>query len=242
MGVRTALVTGANKGIGRETARRLGQAGLSVYVGARDVARGEEAARALRDEGIEAQFVHLDLTRAETFAAAAEAIATASGKLDVLVNNAAISGGREERGPASIDPVVVRRVMETNFFGVLELVQAMLPLLTKSDQPRIVNVSSGLGSLVLQADPGSVVSQFKPFAYSVSKAALNMLTIMLAAELGAAGIKVNAADPGYTATDLNNNRGIQSVEEGARASVRLALAGIDGPSGGFFTADGVQSW
>lgn len=238
---RVALVTGANKGIGLETARQLGRRGMTVLVGARDPARGEAAAGQLRDEGLDARFVQLDVTDSASIAAAARAIAAAPGRLDVLVNNAGIAIGRAK--PSETDLDEVRRCFEVNVYGVVAVTQAMLPLLRRASPPaRIVNVSSGVGSLTHHADPHWEHAWITAVAYPASKAALNMVTLQFAKELRDTGIKVNAADPGYTATDLNGHRGTQTVEEGARASVRLATLDEDGPTGGYFDADGPVPW
>lgn len=238
---RIALVTGANKGIGLEIARQLGRSGAHVLLGARNVARGEAAALLLKGEGLDVSFVHLDLGRADTPAVAAGMIASAHGRLDVLVNNAGITD-QADGPPTEAAMAAVRRIFDTNFFGTLEVTQAMVPLLMNSASGRIVNVSSGLGSIALNADPKSQFASVRLIGYNASKAALNMLTVQLAAELGEARIKVNAADPGYTATDLNGHRGYQTVAEGAAAAVRLALLPDDGQTGGFFDAAGPQPW
>ncbi len=240
---RIALVTGANKGIGLEISRQVGKTGTRILLGARDAARGEAAAAVLRDEGIEARFIPIDLSEPATAAAAAaaSAIEAAHGRLDVLVNNAGIVD-RADGPPGSGSIEAMRRIFEVNFFGTIAVTQAMLPLLRKSGSARIVNVSSGLGSLTHNSDPDWKFAAVKVLGYNGSKAALNMLTIQLAVELKDAGIKVNAADPGFTATDLNNHRGHQSVPEGAEAAVRLALLPDDGPTGGFFSRDGQEPW
>ena len=238
---RIALVTGANKGIGFEIARQLGQAGMIVMLGARDAARGEAASAALMAEGLDVRFVLIDLDRRDTIRDAAAALDTAHGRLDVLVNNAGIVA-QGDGMPGSADLDAVRRVFEINLFGTLAVTQAMLPLLRRSASGRIVNVSSGLGSLTHNSDPDWPYAKVKPIGYNGSKAALNMLTIQLAAELTQTSIKVNAADPGYTATDLNNHSGHQSVPEGAAAAVRLALLPDDGPTGGFFSSAGAEPW
>jgi NAD(P)-dependent dehydrogenase (short-subunit alcohol dehydrogenase family) len=239
---RIALVTGANKGIGLETARQLARAGLTVLLGARDVDLGRQAAAALRNEGLAAAPIELDLTKPDTVEAAAARIAADHGHLDVLVNNAAISAGLMEGPPSTADIGALRRVMETNFIGTLAVTQAMLPLLRQAPAARIVNVSSGLGSLAMQGDPDGPAAPYKLLAYAASKSALNMLTVQLAYELRETPIKVNAADPGYTATDLNGHRGTQTVEVGAVVPVRLALLAADGPTGGFFSAEGPAPW
>ncbi len=238
---RVVLVTGANKGIGLEIARQLGRSGAHVLLGARNVALGEAAVLLLKGEGLDVSFVHLDLGRANTLTAAAATIADAHGRLDVLVNNAGITD-QGDGPPTKAAMAAVRRIFDTNLFGTLEVTQAMVPLLMKSASGRIVNVSSGLGSIALNADPKSQFANVRLIGYNSSKAALNMLTVQLAAELAEAGIKVNAADPGYTATDLNGHRGHQTVAEGAAAAVHLALLPDGGPTGGFLSAAGPQPW
>lgn len=238
---RIALVTGANKGIGLEIARQLGRSGACVLLGARNVALGEAAASMLKAEGCDVTFIQLDLVDATTLVAAAHTIAAAHGRLDVLVNNAGISD-RADGPPMKATIAAVRRIFDTNFFGTLQACQAMVPLLLKSTSGRVVNVSSGLGSFAQNTDPKSEFASVKLMGYNASKAALNMLTVQLAVELEGTGIKVNAADPGYTATDLNGHRGYQTAVEGAAAAVRLALLADDGPSGGFFDAKGSQAW
>lgn len=238
---RIALVTGANKGIGFEIARQLGRVGTRVLLGARDPTLGEAAAAALAAEGIDARFIHLDLGEPASIEAAAAEIERAHGRLDILVNNAGITDPAD--GPPSTTRLdAVRRIFDTNLFGALAVTQAMLPLLRKSASARIVNVSSGLGSLTLNSDPSWEFAQVKLLGYNASKAALNMLTVQLAAELKDAGIKVNSADPGFTATDLNGHRGHQSVPEGAAAAIRLALLPDDGSTGGFFSASQPEPW
>ena len=238
---RIALVTGANKGIGLEVARQLGKAGHHVLLGARDEARGRAAAKTLQDEGIDVRFVTIDLSDTASLSAAAADIEANEGHIDILVNNAgvAIQG---DGLPGSTDLDVVRRTFETNFFGTVAVTQALLPLVKKSSAGRIVNVSSGLGSIALNADPNWDYAAVKLIGYNGSKAALNMFTVLLAAELKDTGIKVNAVNPGYTATDLNGNSGHQSIEEGAAETVRMAQISDDGPTGGFTSTEGVEPW
>ncbi|VFU08465.1 SDR family NAD(P)-dependent oxidoreductase [Methylocella tundrae] len=238
---KTALVTGANKGIGLEIARQLGKAGLNVIVAARDVERGTTAVRVLRDEAITARFVRIDLTDPASAQAAAADIGDREGALTILVNNAGITDPRDG-APSSADLDAVRRIFDTNFFGTLAVTQAMLPLLKKSAPARIVNLSSGLGSLSLHGDPDWEYAPYKLIGYAASKAAVNMLTVQLAAELRDTGLKVNSADPGFTATDLNGHRGRQTIPEGAAEAVRLALLDDDGPTGGFFATAGREPW
>jgi NAD(P)-dependent dehydrogenase (short-subunit alcohol dehydrogenase family) len=239
---KVALVTGGNKGIGLEVGRQLGRAGMMVLLGARNQNLGDAAAARLRDEdGSEARSILLDLAKRETMASAAKLLAAEYGHLDVLVNNAGIADPADGP-PSSAEIAAVRRVFETNFFATLEVTQAMLPLLRKSEAGRIVNVSSGLGSLTYNGDPSWEFASVKRMGYCGSKAALNMMTVQLAYELRDTAIKVNAANPGFTATDLNQHRGTQTVEEGAAETVRLALLPPDGPTGGFFDRFGGNPW
>lgn len=238
---KVALITGANKGIGLEVARQLGRSGYTVLVGARKVALGEQAASTLKAETIDARSLELDLNNAETIARAAASITAEFGRLDVLVNNAGIIEGNDGT-PSTTNLEGAERTMKTNFFGTLAVTQAMLPLLRQSQAGRIVNVSSGLGSITQNGDPAWPYAAVKYLGYSASKAALNMLTVQLAYELRETKIKVNSADPGYTATDLNDNRGHQTIEEGAAETVRLALLADDGPSGTFSDMAGVVPW
>ena len=238
---RLALVTGANKGIGFEIARQLGKAGVHVLLGARDARFGAAAASALRAEGIAGDFVLIDLNDGVTLRAAAMAIESEHGCLDILVNNA---GCRDKADglPGQADIDAVRHVFEVNFFGSLAVTQAMLPLLRKSSSARIVNVSSELGSLSLNSDQDWEFAHVKLLGYNASKAALNMFTVLLAAELRGTGIKVNAANPGFTATDLNGHRGHLTAAQGAVSATRLALLDGGGPTGGFFSADQPAPW
>ncbi len=246
MATTIALITGANKGIGFETARQLGARGVTVLAGARDEARGRQAERTLRDAlgdqgGAEARFVPLDVTDARSAQEAADWIDREYGRLDILVNNAAIAIGGGP--PSQTDLGAMREVYETNVFGVIAVTNAMLPLLRRAPAARIVNVSSEVGSIGSMTDPASPLSQMPAgLAYPSSKSALNMITAMYAKELRGTPVKVNAANPGYTATDLNRHSGYRSVAEGAEASVYLATLGPDGPSGllwgHLWTADG----
>jgi NAD(P)-dependent dehydrogenase (short-subunit alcohol dehydrogenase family) len=238
---RIAVVTGANKGIGFEIARQLGKRGMTVYVAARDKGRGMAAAEMLQGEGLAARFIELDVLREETIRKAAATIEAAHGRLDVLVNNAGIFE-RSDGLPSRADLDAVRRTLLTNFVGPAAVAQAMLSLLRRSPAGRIVNVSSELGSLTLNGDPGWEHAWAKLLGYNASKAALNMLTVQLAFELKDTPIKVNSAGPGYTATDLNDNRGTQTVAEGAAEAIRLALLPADGPTGGFFSSAGPVAW
>ncbi len=237
-----ALITGANKGLGFETARQLGRQNIKVLVGARGETRGREAAEKLRAEGIAAEFVLLDVGDARTHEAAAKYVEENYGKLDILVNNAGISLERMGGKPSDVSLETLREIFDTNFFGVIAVTKAFLPLIKKSAAGRIVNVSSGLGSLAQNADPNWDFKDVKPLAYNSSKTALNAFTVILAHELKDANIKVNSADPGYTATDLNGNQGTKTVEQGASVITELATLGADGATGGYFDDQGVVPW
>ena len=241
---RVALITGANKGIGFEIARQLGRDhGMTVLVGARDKARGQAAAATLTAQGIDARAVPLDVTDAASVEAAARQIEhDFGGKLDVLVNNAGVS--LEFAPPSQTDLEKFKATHATNVFGPLLVTKTMLPLLKRAAAGRVVNLSSSLGSLALNSDPAWEYAAVKLLSYNSSKAALNMQTVVLAAELAGEGspIKVNSACPGYVATDLNNHQGHRTVEEGAREPVRLATLPADGPTGGFFDEDGPVPW
>ena len=225
-----ALITGANKGIGLETARQLGARGVTVLAGARDEARGLQAERALRDAGADARFVRLDTTDPKSAQEAADWVDHQYGRLDILVNNAGIA--RAGGPPSQTDLDALREVYETNVLGVTIVTNAMLPLLRRAPAARIVNVSSEVGSIASMTDPASPLVQMPAsLAYPSSKSALNMITALYAKELRDTPVKVNAANPGYTATDLNRHNGFRSVAEGAEASVHLATLDSDGPSG-----------
>jgi NAD(P)-dependent dehydrogenase (short-subunit alcohol dehydrogenase family) len=238
---KVALVTGANQGIGFEIARKLAQSGATVLLGARSASTGEKAAATLADEGLDVRYVELDICREFDIATLKETIEGAFGALDILVNNAGIVDERDG-WPSVADPAGVERIWRTNFLGTLAVTQAMLPLLRKSAAGRIVNVSSGLGSLARSGDRSLPTSGTKLLGYSASKAALNMLTVQLAYELHDTKIKVNSAAPGYTATALNAFQGLQTVEEGAIEATRLALLPDDGPSGTFSDRFGPTPW
>ncbi|MFI1918708.1 SDR family oxidoreductase [Nocardia sp. NPDC020380] len=228
----TALITGANKGIGYETARQLAARGITVLVGARDAELGRAATEKLRAEGADARFVPLDVTDPESIAAAAEFIGKEFGKLDILVNNAAIAGVRDGDGkPSSTELDSLRNLFETNVFGVVAVTNALLPLLRRAEAARIVNVSSEVGSLTATMDPDGPMFRMAAIPYATSKTALNMVTAQYAKELWDTPIKVNAANPGYTATDLNHNSGFRTAAQGAEPSVHLATLPADGPSG-----------
>ncbi|MFD6950282.1 dehydrogenase [Nocardiopsis sp. TSRI0078] len=227
---RIALVTGANKGIGFQTARLLGLEGMTVLVGSRDAARGAEAEKALREEGIDARALTLDVADAEGVRAAAARVEADFGRLDVLVNNAGVAlawGGIGET-----DPVQLLRMLEVNVVGLVTVTDAFLGLLRRSESARVVNVSSEVGSIGTMTDPASpFFSMGGNTGYPASKAAVNMVTALYAKALAPGGIKVNAANPGYCETDLNGNTGTRTPEQGARVSLHLATLPDDGPDG-----------
>ncbi|MEV8439698.1 SDR family NAD(P)-dependent oxidoreductase [Actinosynnema sp. NPDC051121] len=245
-----ALVTGANKGIGRGVAARLAELGMTVLVGARDPRRGEEAAAELRAAGGDVHAVTLDVTDQAGVREVARLVEERFGRLDVLVNNAGITGSGQvspqdahDQRPAAVDPGMVREVFETNVFGVIAVTNALLPLLRRSPAPRIVNVSSHAASLTLTSDPDGPFAALPPSAaYSPSKSALNALTVQYANELREEGVLVNAVAPGYVDTDSNNHTGFLTVAQGAAVVVRLATLGADGPTAGFFGEDGPLPW
>ena len=235
-----ALVSGANKGIGLEIARGLARAGHLVLIGCRDAAAGEAAAATIRADGGCADPLPLDVADDASIAAAAATIQDRFGHLDVLVNNAGVALDRQ----ATYAPLraTFRSTFEVNVFGLACLTEAMAPLLARSAHPRVVNVSSGLGSLTLNSDPTGPFAAVKPPAYNSSKAAVNMLTVVYAATLADRHIKVNAADPGYCATDLNNHSGPRTPAQGAAIATRLATLPDDGPTGGYFNDAGPVPW
>jgi NAD(P)-dependent dehydrogenase (short-subunit alcohol dehydrogenase family) len=236
-----ALVTGANKGIGKEIARQLGAKGVFVLLGARDRRRGEKAEAELAGRGLSVEFIALDVTDQQSVDQAAVQVAQKYGRLDVLVNNAGIA--LDWMPPSELDPEILKETYETNVFGPFRVIKAMLPLLKKSKAGRIVNMSSALGSLTLAAaSDGPFNGMNYLMAYCSSKSALNAMTLALAKDLSNAGIKVNAAIPGYVATDMNDNKGVRTVEQGAATPVRLALLPDDGPTGGCFSDEGVVPW
>ncbi|WP_428340603.1 SDR family NAD(P)-dependent oxidoreductase [Mycobacterium sp.] len=233
----TTLITGANKGLGFETARRLIAAGHTVYIGSRDAERGSRAAGQLGGRS-----VLLDTTDDSSVQAAVKVI-EADGGLDVLVNNA----GVEERGdnnavigPADVTADVLRQTFETNVFGTVRVTHAFLPLLQRSATPVVVNVSSALGSLTSATNPATPTYGYPGVAYPASKAAVNMITVQFAKAFP--NMRINAVEPGFTKTDLNGNTGIQTVEQGAEIIVRMAQIGQDGPTAGYFDANGTLPW
>jgi NAD(P)-dependent dehydrogenase (short-subunit alcohol dehydrogenase family) len=244
-----ALVTGANKGIGKQIAKDLAANGLTVLVAARDRAKAESAAAEIGDK---AHAIQLDVTDAASIAAAAAEIRDTFGRLDVLVNNAGIASSApagtpfeeklKQNKPSTAALDEVHRIYETNVFGLMAVTQAMLPLLRAAPSGRIVNMGSSSGSLTLNADPSFPYRSVFGAAYSPSKTAVHAVTLAFAIELEATPIKVNAACPGFTATDLNDFHGTRTVEQGARQAVKLALIGPDGPTGTLSDEDGVIPW
>ncbi|GHO50415.1 SDR family oxidoreductase [Ktedonospora formicarum] len=242
-GKKIALVTGANKGIGFEIARQLGIQDITILVGARDLARGEAAIQKLRAEKIEAVVVHLDVTNQVSIDAAAAFIGQTYGRLDILVNNAAIAVREWSTPPSQLSFEDLQKTFATNVFGVFAVTKAMLPLLRHSQAGRIVNVSSEMGSLSINSDAGSPIAKFPPtLAYNASKTALNALTVFFAKELQGTPIKVNSVSPGYVATDLNGHSGYLTAEQGAKAPIAYATLPADGPTGGFFGVNGQIAW
>ncbi len=232
-----ALVTGANKGIGKEIARQLGEAGYRVLLGSRDLGRGEEAAKDLA--GTTA--IQLEVTNPESVRAAADRIAAEYGRLDVLINNAAII----PVGDTAVSEVasdVLRDGFETNVVGLVAVTQAMLPLLRKAEQARVVNLSTGLASFTLVGDPDSPMSTMRIVGYNATKAAVNMVTVMLANELRGTGILVNAADPGNCATDMGGWDAARTPAQGAAVAVRLATLDAEGPTGQVHAEEGQLPW
>jgi NAD(P)-dependent dehydrogenase (short-subunit alcohol dehydrogenase family) len=237
-----ALITGANKGIGFATAKLLGASSWTVLAGARDETRGRRAEKDLAEQGADARFVQLDVTDAGSVTRAADWIEAEFGMLDALINNAGITR-REGAGQPSLTSVeAMRAVYETNVFGVVAVTNAMLPLLRRARAARIVNLSSELGSIAATSDPASPMYPMASVPYPSSKTALNMITAMYAKELRDTAVKVNAANPGYCATDLNGHSGFRTADEGAEVVVHLATLPADGPTGVLWghvwTADG----
>ena len=234
----TVLITGANRGLGYETARQLAERGWTVLLGARDPERGRTAAEKLAADGGDVRHIPLDVTDDDSVAAAVERVTGITDRLDVLVNNAGIIGSTA--APLDTGPADFLACFGVNLLGPVRVTRAFLPLLARSDLPRVVMVSSGMGSLAITTDPDRLESTFVALVYPSSKAALNMVTTQYAKALP--GWKVNAVDPGYTATDLNARSGRKTVAEGARAIVAMAAVGPDGPTGGFFDDVGRVPW
>lgn len=234
---KTALVTGANKGIGYAAARGLGQRGFRIALGARDETRRDDAVRRLRADGIDAMGLALDVTSDESVAAAAVALEREFDVLDVLINNAGIGGGTDDgaQDPITLDLDVLRSVLETNVFGTVRVTNALLPLLSKSSAARIVNVSSNMGSLTLQTGPQMA-------AYASSKTMLNSITAQYARRFADTTIIVNACCPGYVATDFTGHQSNRTPQQGAAIAIELANLPENGPRGGFFDDNGTVPW
>ncbi|MBX3374530.1 MAG: SDR family oxidoreductase [Phycisphaeraceae bacterium] len=240
---RIALITGANRGIGLETARQLLPLGYTVILGARDAQRGRRAAEQLRGGGEDAvSSIPLDVECREQVEAAAREIDSRFGRLDVLINNAGVALREGDTGASTTSEGILRRTFDVNFFALVMVTQVMLPLLRRSEAGRIVNLSSVLGSLGEHADPNSMVYDYKPIAYDASKAAVNMFTIHLAHELRGTAIKVNAAHPGWVRTEMGGADAPMELEDGAKTSVWLATLPPDGPSGGFYHMQTHMRW
>jgi NAD(P)-dependent dehydrogenase (short-subunit alcohol dehydrogenase family) len=232
---KVALITGANKGIGLETARQLGKLGVTILVGSRDLGRGEEAAEVLRGVGVDARAIRLDVVSEADRVTAAKYIEKEFGRLDILINNAGVMlDGRGGNETSTTSQKLLHETFETNFFAPIALTQLLLPLLRKSEAGRIVNLSSILGSNTLHATKGSPIYDAKTFAYDASKVALNSFTIHLAHELKGTKIKVNSAHPGWVKTDMGGEGAPMEIVDGAKTSVQLATLGDDGPTGGYF--------
>lgn len=245
--MKTVLITGANKSIGFETARQLLQQGYYVYLGSRDIEKGQQAVNKLQSEGLDqTEAIEIDVNDIQSIKAARKVLGQKTKVLDVLINNAGVSGSMPQTS-LETDSNLFKQVFETNFFGVIEVTQAFIDLLKASAEPRIVNVTSGLGSLTLHNEPSWKYYVVKPAAYVASKAALNAYTITLAYELRDTSFKVNAVDPGYTATDFNNHSGPGTVPDAAARVVKAAILNSDGPTGQFFSDDnspetGISPW
>ncbi|PQV65303.1 NAD(P)-dependent dehydrogenase, short-chain alcohol dehydrogenase family [Abditibacterium utsteinense] len=239
-----ALITGANRGLGLEAARQLAAQNFTVILGSRDLAKGEEAAARLRETGADAHAVQLEVTDEASVKAAARDIEAKFGHLDALINNAGVYSeyANTHFSPSQLSSEELRQTYETNFFGALSVLQTFLPLLQKSEAPRVVNVSSSLGSLELQSNPDSPYYGLNTLAYGSSKAALNSLTIAFAKEFKDTNLKINSACPGWVKTDLGSDAAPRELEEGPRIFVTLATLPNDGPSGQFFDENGLINW
>jgi NAD(P)-dependent dehydrogenase (short-subunit alcohol dehydrogenase family) len=245
--MKTALITGANKSIGFETARQLLKLGYFVYLGSRDKEKGRQAVEKLKADGlINVELLEIDVSDVESISSARKKLSEKIRSLDVLINNAGIRG-TVPQNPSNVNLNVIREVFDTNFFGTIATTQAFLEMLKASEEPRIVNVTSGLASLTLHSDPNWKYYNVKGGAYGPSKTALNAYTVALAYELRDTPFKINAVDPGFTATDFNEHRGTGTVEDAAARIVKYAVVGADGPTGQYFSDDnnpatGVSPW
>jgi NAD(P)-dependent dehydrogenase (short-subunit alcohol dehydrogenase family) len=241
---KVALITGANKGIGLEMSRQLGEQGFTVLMAARNLKNAEDAAADLKAQGLEVQAINLDVTDSAQIESIAKEIGNKFDKLDVLINNAGVMLDGEWVGneTSSTSASLLHKTFDTNFFGLVELTQALLPLILKSPSGRIVNMSSIMASLTLHADSNSPIYYTKPFAYDASKAAVNSFTIHLAQELKDTSVKVNSAHPGWVKTALGGEQAPMDVVEGAKTGVRLATLTKDAPTGGFFHFGETLPW
>ncbi|WP_263408151.1 SDR family oxidoreductase [Terriglobus tenax] len=242
---KVALITGANKGIGFETAKQLGEQGITVVVAARDEKKSGEAVAKLKAAGIDAYPLVLDVNDSAGFPRAYDFLDKTFGKLDILINNAGVAEPGDDwaiNTATTVTQKTLREIFDTNFFGLIELTQTLLPLIRKSPAGRIVNLSSILGSSTLHADPSSPIYGTKTAAYNASKAALNSYTIALAAALKDTPIKVNAAHPGWVKTDMGTSAAPMEIPDGAKTSVLLATLPPDGPTGGYFHMDQTLPW
>lgn len=237
-----ALITGANKGIGLETARQLASQGVRVLLGARDEARGQAAADLLKAEGLPVSFLQIDVTDEASIKAAAEKVAAGYPHLDILINNAGVLLETRGQSPSELPLSLWRDTYNTNVFGLVAVTLAFLPLLKRAPAARIVNLSSTLGSITNHANPESHIYDSKLAAYSSSKAAVNAWTVQLAYELKDTPHKVNSAHPGWVQTDMGGEEAPMAIPDGAKTSVRLALLGPEGPNGGFFHMDDTLPW
>lgn len=247
MADKVAFITGGNRGIGFQTALDLKGPGVKVVIGSRDLAQGEKAVEKLRAQGVDADVLKFDITKAADHQAAYDYFNSKYGRLDILVNNAGVAGGTfpgtgPEHRAADVPIDLLHRVFETNFFSQVALTDALLPLIKKSPAGRIVNLSSILGSLTLHADPKSPIYNAKSFAYDASKTALNAFTVHLAYELRGTNVKVNSAHPGWVKTDMGGEHAPMEITEGAKTSVELATLPDNGPSGGYFHAGKPLPW
>lgn len=233
---KVALITGANKGLGLEMSRQLGQQGFLTLIAARNLQAAETAANTLNSEGLKASAIELDVTNSDRIQAAVAEIDNKFGKLDVLINNAGVmlDGKWSISNASSVSQEILQQTFKTNFFALVELTQALIPLILKSSSGRIVNMASIEGSLTLHADPNSFIYDSKPFAYDASKAAVNSFTVHLAHELRNTPVKVNSAHPGWVKTELGGEGAMMDITEGAKTGVQLATLAEDGATGGFF--------
>lgn len=245
--MKNVLITGANRSIGLEITKQLSKQGLFVYLGTRELEKGNAVVKQLNEDGFQnIKAIQIDVTNPDSILAAKNIVEKEQGKLDILINNAGISGEFPQNA-SDTNIKDIQNVFDTNFFGVISVTQAFLELLKKSESPRISNITSGLGSLTLHSDPTWKYYDFKSAAYGTSKTALNAYTITLAFELKDSSFKVNAIDPGYTATDFNHHNGPGTVESAASFIIKHTLTDENGPTGQFFSNDiedetGISPW